>query len=46
MSASLWDLNWRLVLNFVLFLYQLDWSQGPLSVQARGYSFQNAFLGV
>lgn len=48
-SASLWDLNYRLVLNFVLFLHQLGWSQRLFGlsqhmVQAQEYSFQNIFL--
>lgn len=49
-SASLWDLNYRLVLNFVLFLHQLGWPQrlfclSQHMVQAQEYSFQNVFLG-
>lgn len=49
-SASLWDLNYRLVLNFVLFLHQLGWSQRLFClsqhvVQAQEHNFQNVFLG-
>lgn len=35
-SASLWDPNYRLVLNFVLFLHQLGWSQRLLFVSTHG----------
>lgn len=48
-SATLWDPNYRLVLNFVLFLHQLGWSQHLFClfqhmVPVQDYSFQNVFL--
>lgn len=35
-SASLWDPNFRLVLNFVLFLHQFGWSQRLLFISTQG----------
>lgn len=35
-SASLWDPNFRLVLNFVLFLHQLGWSPHLSFISTRG----------
>lgn len=35
-SVSLWDPNFRLVLNFVLFLHQFGWSQRLLFISTHG----------
>ena len=46
-SAFLWDPNYGLVLNFVLFLHQLDWSRHFFSFNTRSgprCGFQNALL--